>query len=291
VPPLPDQIQQRPGHPQPKSRSVSESARQFRISFLLSSFNSEYFSLIQHWEVCCIKHVISPEKNAMVDGPFGSSVNTDTDYVAVGILVIRTVNITNHGFSNQNLKFMREGKFEQLKRHAVYPGDVLFSKVGTIGNSCVLPQSVPEAILSTTGSCKITADPDKCRSEFLVLCIQSMHEELMQVANSNVQPFLNMVNIKNLKLPLPSTTEQVEILGKLEFDLRKLDTVTAKAVSSAALLQERRTALISAAATPPLQFAIAMTRASLIRSLACARSGERLAPVRRDHFVTIWAFA
>jgi type I restriction enzyme, S subunit len=202
-----------------------------------------------HWGICCIKHVISPEKNSMVDGPFGSSVNTDTDYVEEGTPVIRTVNITNDGFSSNNLKFMREQKFIQLKRHAVYPGDVLFSKVGTIGNSCVLPESTPEAILSTTGSCKITINVENFMAQFLVLCIRSMHEELMQVANSNVQPFLNMVSIKNLKLPLPSVAEQNKILERLNTDLKKLDKVISKATISAELLQERRTALISAAVT------------------------------------------
>ena len=201
------------------------------------------------WGICCIKHVISPEKNSMVDGPFGSSVNTDKDYVEVGIPVIRTVNITNDGFSSENLKFMRKEKFMRLRRHAVYPGDVLFSKVGTIGNSCVLPKSVSEAILSTTGSCKITVNPAKCMPDYLVLCIQSMYEELMQIANSNVQPFLNMVNIKNLKLPLPSLVGQNEILTRLNIELKKLDEVIDKAAASAELLQERRTALISAAVT------------------------------------------
>lgn len=203
----------------------------------------------EHWSICQIKHVVSPEKNSMVDGPFGSSVNTDTDYVEEGVPVIRTVNISNEGFSSNDLKFMRVAKFEQLKRHAVYSGDVLFSKVGTIGNSCVLPSSVAEAILSTTGSCKITVNPDSYMAEFLVFCIQSMHEELMQIANSNVQPFLNMVNIKNLKLPLLPLSEQKNIVSQLKIDLDRLDDVISKANILVELLQERRTALISAAVT------------------------------------------
>ncbi|MCK9396691.1 MAG: restriction endonuclease subunit S [Methylobacter sp.] len=203
----------------------------------------------EHWIICCIKHVVSPEKDSMVDGPFGSSVNTDKDYVDEGVPVIRTVNITNVGFSSENLKFMRQVKFNQLKRHAVHSGDVLFSKVGTIGNSCILPESIPEAILSTTGSCKITVDSNKYIAEFLVLCIQLMHEDLMLIANSNVQPFLNMAAIKNLKIPMPSLDEQSNILMVLNVKINEIDNVISKALISKSLLNERRTALISAAVT------------------------------------------
>lgn len=203
----------------------------------------------EHWKICCIKHVVSPEKDSMVDGPFGSSVNTDMDYVDEGVPVIRTINITNIGFSSDNLKFMRPVKFDQLKRHAVYPDDVLFSKVGTIGNSCTLPQSIPEAILSTTGSCKITVDSNKYIAQFLVLCVQLMYQDLMLIANSNVQPFLNMAAIKNLKIPLPSLDEQSNILIVLNVQANKIDNVISKALVSESILKERRSALISAAVT------------------------------------------
>lgn len=203
----------------------------------------------EHWEVSFVKHVVSEQKNAMVDGPFGSSVNTSEDYVDEGIPVIRTVNITNNGFSSDSLKFMRKQKFEQLKRHSVKPNDVLFSKVGTIGNACLLPSDIPEAILSTTGSCKISVDKDKIEGEYLVLMFHLMNQTLMEMANSNVQPFLNMSNIKNLKISLPSIEEQKNILTYLEEKLVGIDDLIAKSLSFDKLIRERRTALISAAVT------------------------------------------
>jgi len=144
---------------------------------------------------------------------------------------------------------MRREKYEELRRHSVMPGDVLFSKVGTIGNSCLLPASVPEAILSTTGSCKITVNPEIFVPEFLVLLIQSMNAELMQIASANVQPFLNMNDIKNLRIPCPSKDEQVEILRRIKCKQNKLDKLLDASIAARDLLIERRTALISAAVT------------------------------------------
>ena len=203
----------------------------------------------EHWTVSFVKYIVLGEKDSMVDGPFGSSVNTSEDYVDDGIPVIRTVNITNNGFSSDNLKFMRQQKFDQLKRHSVKPGDVLFSKVGTIGNACLLPSDIPEAILSTTGSCKISVDQNKIEGEYLVLMFHLMNQTLMEMANSNVQPFLNMSNIKNLKISLPSIEEQKNILTYLEEKLEGIDDLIAKSLSFDKLIRERRTALISAAVT------------------------------------------
>lgn len=43
----------------------------------------------------------------MVDGPFGSQVNTKIDYIAKGeIPVIRTVNVKKMSFSPVDLKYM-----------------------------------------------------------------------------------------------------------------------------------------------------------------------------------------
>ncbi len=203
----------------------------------------------EHWTVSFVKYIVLGAKDSMVDGPFGSSVNISEDYVDDGIPVIRTVNITNNGFSSDNLKFMRQQKFEQLKRHSVKPGDVLFSKVGTIGNACLLPSDIPEAILSTTGSCKISVDQNKIEGEYLVLMFHLMNQTLMEMANSNVQPFLNMSNIKNLKISLPSIEEQKNILTYLEEKLEGIDDLISKSLSFDKLIRERRTALISAAVT------------------------------------------
>jgi type I restriction enzyme S subunit len=95
-----------------------------------------------------------PAKGAIVDGPFGSSVNTKVDYIdEAEIPVIRTKNVSINGeFIKDDLKFMRRDKYETILRSNVKPGDIILTKVGTIGNLCIFPNDFEEAVLSTTGS-------------------------------------------------------------------------------------------------------------------------------------------
>jgi type I restriction enzyme S subunit len=203
----------------------------------------------EHWDVTYIKRISSPNKDSVVDGPFGSSVNVNTDYVDDGVPVIRTINITDNGFSEENLKFMRVDKFNMLKRHAVYPNDVVLSKVGTIGNCCLFPSHIKEAILSTTGSCKITLNLDIVAPNYIIFLFRSMREHFHLLASSNVQPFLNMETIKNIKLPLPPSPEQEYIISYLEKETSRINTIITKAEREIELLQEYRTALISEVVT------------------------------------------
>ncbi len=60
---------------------------------------------------------------------------------------------------------------------------------------------------------------------------------------------LNTQILGAIKLPLPNLAEQTAIVEFLATELLKSDTLTAEAQRAIDLLQERRTALISAAVT------------------------------------------
>ncbi len=138
-------------------------------------------------------------KADMVDGPFGSQVNTKVDYIENGeIPVIRTVNVKMMQFSADDLKFMSREKYETVIRSQVLPGDVILTKVGTIGNVCIFPNEYKEAVLSTTGSCRIRVDESIINKVFFAYNLMYLKDKLLEIASTGVQPFLNMNHIKNI---------------------------------------------------------------------------------------------
>ena len=138
-------------------------------------------------------------KADMVDGPFGSQVNTKVDYIENGeIPVIRTVNVKMMQFSADDLKFMSREKYETVIRSQVLPGDVVLTKVGTIGNVCIFPDNYQEAVLSTTGSCRIRVDESVVNKVFFAYNLMYLKDKLLEIASTGVQPFLNMNHIKNI---------------------------------------------------------------------------------------------
>lgn len=177
----------------------------------------------EKWGVVKLKDVGSPEKNAIVDGPFGSSVNVLKDYIESGVPVIRINNIAPFKFIEDDLKYISEEKFDSLKRSAVKPGDILLSKVGTIGYACIFPDHIPKAILSTTGSCKITVSKDKVVPEFVGCYLNHIKPYMERIASQSVQPFLNMEMVKNLPLVIPPLEEQQKIADIIFIVDKKLE--------------------------------------------------------------------
>lgn len=179
--------------------------------------NVEEFDLLpDKWAYIPLALVSDNKPNSIVDGPFGTSVNTKTDYIKKGIPVIRINNIKPFKFDPYDIRFMSETKFNELQRHKVLPGDVLLTKVGTIGDSCIFPSTQEKAILSTTGSCRISVDSSIANAQYVCIYLNHLKPYLNSIASEAVQAFLNMKTIKNLPFALPPIDEQKEIVRRVE---------------------------------------------------------------------------
>ena len=69
------------------------------------------------------------------------------------------------------------------------------------------------------------------------------------IVNLTAQPALSLGSMNELPILVPPATEQTQIVRTLALKLEQYDTLTTEARTAINLLQERRTALISAAVT------------------------------------------
>ena len=76
-------------------------------------------------------------------------------------------------------------------------------------------------------------------------CLQDFSSEISTTA----QPLLTASKVKDRRLTLPPQFEQISIAAFLDHETSKIDTLIAEGEHAVKLLQERRSALISAAVT------------------------------------------
>jgi type I restriction enzyme S subunit len=205
---------------EPKTRTPKNLDKKFKVS---QDYVRFVCNIPKEWLVVHLAVISSNMPDSIVDGPFGSSINVEEDYVEKGVPVIRINNILQFWFEKNKLKFIREGRFAELKRHNVLPGDVLFGKVGTIGNSCIYPIGEPEAMLSTTGSCRIRVDEKIITNKYLCYYLNSRKNNFNEIASAAVQAFLNMETINNFPIPICSIEEQNRIIQEIESRLSVAD--------------------------------------------------------------------
>lgn len=90
---------------------------------------------------------------------------------------------------------------------------------------------------------------NRLESDYLLYVFKAMYNYLREFGRGGNQAALNSEILSALRVPLPSILEQREICGALRRWLTDFDALTAEATRAINLLEERRTALISAAVT------------------------------------------
>lgn len=127
------------------------------------------------------------------------------------------------------------------------------------------------------------------RAEWLAAFTQAEQARTYFYLNSKQSTNLASIsasNVMSLALPIPSEKEQLEILTYLEADRSRHEELTAVAVSTVELLQERRSALISAAVTGKIDVRGWQPRSALkpriSRSRGRVMAGSKEAQLQQD---------
>jgi len=90
---------------------------------------------------------------------------------------------------------------------------------------------------------------DSILPEYLLLRLRSMTQELDRLCFGSTVKTIGMPDVRTLATPVPPVKEQQAIIEHVKTETTKLDTLTTETQRAIDLLQERRTALISAAVT------------------------------------------
>ena len=204
-----------------------------------------------HWEVKRLKHIKALTPNAFVDGPFGSNLKS-VHFIDDGDVYVIESNFATQGkLEPSELKTISSEHFESIRRSEAKAGDIVIAKIGAqFGKASVLPYIDKPAVVSGN-SMKLTANKTVCTTLWAYWQLFNLKAsgEIDLLNNGSAQPALSLGAMNQLVFLLPQMDEQKTILSFLESETAKLDTLTAEANRAIELLQERRSALISAAVT------------------------------------------
>ncbi|WP_339081590.1 restriction endonuclease subunit S [Pseudomonas sp. TMP9] len=202
-----------------------------------------------HWQIGALKHFISPVPGAIKTGPFGSHLKSE-DMKEGPYKVFNQRSVIDADFSAGD-NFISEEKFAELRGFTAFPGDVLVTTRGTIGRAAILPDNAEVGILHPC-LLRVQVEKSKITSSYLCRLIQESHllkTQLSLMSNSTTIEVIYSETMANLFIPVPPITEQGLIAAFLDDVIRKFGALTNDANESVRLLQERRSALISAAVT------------------------------------------
>lgn len=197
-----------------------------------------------HWIIAQLKF----NTLEMQTGPFGSQLHAE-DYVVDGIPLINPAHM-NAGMIIPDPKVsVDEATQERLGRHKLSEGEIIFSRRGELGR-CAVVKKNNEGWLCGTGSLKAKLTkkiiPDYA---YTLISSEGIISELTLESKGSTMANLNTETLGRIRLPVPPISEQEEILDYIKIISNKYDYLIRSADTAIRLMQERRTALISAAVT------------------------------------------
>lgn len=152
-------------------------------------------------------------------------------YSEDGYPMVRVTDI-KRGFLDlsRTLKVQDKTYQEFIERHRPRAGDILFSRVGSYGNSCFVGRE-QEFCLGQNTVC-ITPDPGRLVPYFLYCCLNTpfVRQQIDSLVGGASQPTISLTSIAHIKLPLPDIADQSKIAhillpydNLIENDLRRIE--------------------------------------------------------------------
>ncbi len=203
-----------------------------------------------HWKVKRIKHLINVLTDYTSNGSF-ASLAENVNYLAQGYSRLVRLTDLREGLMNEGL-YVDEAAHRFLAKSELFGGEVLIANVGAYaGYACLMPHNHGKATLGPN-MYLINFNEHLLTNEYGLLCLMTIgiQEQLKLASTSTAQPKLNKENVKTCVMVIPPTlSEQAEILSYVLARSQEFGNLIHESQRAIALLQERRTALNSAAVT------------------------------------------
>ncbi len=198
----------------------------------------------EHWEVKRFKFTITEGAS----GPYGSSL-TKSMYTSEGVRVYGQQQVIPDNFSVGDY-YIPPKKFRELQRHLVSENNMLVSVMGTIGRVAIVPKDAEKGIINPR-LVKYRISEGQADPHFLKEVFHSNHIQDYFSLHSigTTMDGLNMQIIGEAPISLPPLEEQNSILKFINESRDRMGSLITFSETQITLLQERRTALISAAVT------------------------------------------
>jgi type I restriction enzyme S subunit len=171
------------------------------------------FEIPENWVWCRLGEV----SQHIFDGPFGSHLKTD-DYTSSGVQVIRLENIGEMYFKSDKETFISIEKFQSIKQHSVFEGDLIIGSFLADGVKCVLLPKLKYLAIAKADCFTIRINQEFQLNKFIMylLSSSSMFTELTKLLRGMTRLRINTTQLKQIVIPFPPSGEQQRIVLKLD---------------------------------------------------------------------------
>jgi type I restriction enzyme S subunit len=162
-------------------------------------------------------------------GPFGSSLHA-SDYVSQGTPIITVEHLGEFRLRGEKAPLVGKKDATRLSSYVLRPGDLVFSRVGSIGRFGYV-EELENGWLFSGRLLRLRIRQGHPRFLYFQMCGMKFISQIFKVAVGQTMPSLNTVLVGNLKVSFPPLREQeaiAEALSDADNAIESLDALIAK---------------------------------------------------------------
>ena len=200
------------------------------------------------WGTRKIKFLHNNDVNSYVDGDWiESPVIVDS-----GIRYYTTGNIGDGIFKNQGMGYISEETFIALHCKYAYSGDLIISRLNApYGRSCILPKFVEKCIVAVDNVI-LRTDENKRYICYVTQC-SGYQKSVEDKSSGTTMKRISRTKLGNVKIPLPSSSEQQEIADFLDAKCGEIDGILGDIEAQVETLEAYKRSVITEAVTKGLR--------------------------------------
>ncbi len=160
----------------------------------------------------------------IIDGDRGINYPKKEEFTANGYCVfLNTKNVTVNGFNFDRVEFISKSKDDILRKGKLKRGDIVLTTRGTIGNIALYDENIHFENMRINSGMVIYRNGNEFFKHFLIHLYRSrfITKQIKCLQTGSAQPQLPIKIMKNLKLIIPTFSEQIEIVRIIDDLLAK----------------------------------------------------------------------
>lgn len=209
-------------------RAMGKDPRKVRYKEVAPPDGGRLDSLPDGWEYTTVLELGCLDEDPVLTGPFGAQLPSK-EFVPEGVPVIAIGNVGWGRLQLDKLDHVKSEKALKLRRYTLRPGDVLFTRSGTVGRSAVVPDEANGWLMSYH-LLRVRVDRNVCDPMYLYFVFRGnpeIQEQITEQARGATRPGFNTILLKRLRVPLAPMAEQREILCRMKDMFAWIDVIEA----------------------------------------------------------------
>ncbi len=169
------------------------------------------------WSSAKVEDLARPDEQPVLTGPFGTSLGSD-DFLSDGVPILTIGCLTEYGVSLRKASYISAAKARELERYTLRVGDILFSRMASVGRANIVPSNLYGALFNYH-IMRLRLAEDVFLAPLFISYVRgapAVFKYLDEVNHGATRDGINTTQLLGMPVCVPPLAEQRRIVTKLE---------------------------------------------------------------------------